>query len=457
MKRIGFLLIIMTLVLTTMNCERPEEVVIEDPLPDFDYEVLYTEASFINKSKHYEELLWEFGDGSKSTEENPIHIYEDLGSYKVTLSVGRDGKFESINKVVVVQAKKVNPSLSIKGFPHWVLTELEVNDIPGIGETLSSQLLISQGDLFIDKPRIMVVEEQTDTFMIDGEIDLTQLPSASSYSFNLFSLRPETNYYAKVVHILRRSPDQPIDTFQSELISFNSGIMGNAFLINMTDENEAYNTVRYGFSFNLEREQDVKGQLEFSLNPEFTQPIEPPTLERVSKGIISFRKQPFQPIYIRYTCHLTAHTDITTYDTLVVSNPYKCFTTPGASFNTNNIVYQKRGEGYFIEITDNKNQGSKLLLNLVNLNTEQTGYDIETTIKNPGFNYMIYYHSSGKEILWDRNIPCTFHAWSYSADQTNFYPVSEKPGNEADQNVYFLNPVNSQHFTFPNLAFAVVH
>jgi chitodextrinase len=30
---------------------------------------------------------WDFGDGSKSTEQNPVHVYEKLGEYTATLEV----------------------------------------------------------------------------------------------------------------------------------------------------------------------------------------------------------------------------------------------------------------------------------------------------------------------------------------------------------------------------------
>ena len=43
---------------------------------------------FINTTTgDYESILWDFGDGSFSSEENPIHTYIEIGSYIVTQRV----------------------------------------------------------------------------------------------------------------------------------------------------------------------------------------------------------------------------------------------------------------------------------------------------------------------------------------------------------------------------------
>ncbi len=42
--------------------------------------------------------LWDFGDGSTSTEQNPTHIYENGGTYTVTLTVQRDGLESTVKK-----------------------------------------------------------------------------------------------------------------------------------------------------------------------------------------------------------------------------------------------------------------------------------------------------------------------------------------------------------------------
>jgi PKD repeat protein len=44
-------------------------------------------VTFINKSFNGNTYLWDFGDGTTSTETNPVHTYTEKGNYTVTLSV----------------------------------------------------------------------------------------------------------------------------------------------------------------------------------------------------------------------------------------------------------------------------------------------------------------------------------------------------------------------------------
>jgi PKD repeat protein len=66
-------------------------VINEECKADFDYEVNPInpmEINFFNLSTgYYTELLWDFGDGNFSSEENPAHIYAEAGDYQVCLSI----------------------------------------------------------------------------------------------------------------------------------------------------------------------------------------------------------------------------------------------------------------------------------------------------------------------------------------------------------------------------------
>jgi len=66
-------------------------------------------ANFINKSKYQSlvthECLWDFGDGSSSTEENPSKIYNKAGTFTVTLKItngfGCTSKMTKTNVIVI--------------------------------------------------------------------------------------------------------------------------------------------------------------------------------------------------------------------------------------------------------------------------------------------------------------------------------------------------------------------
>jgi hypothetical protein len=48
-------------------------------------------VSFTNLSTNYESVLWNFGDGNTSFDENPTHVYTTSGNYTITLSALTNG------------------------------------------------------------------------------------------------------------------------------------------------------------------------------------------------------------------------------------------------------------------------------------------------------------------------------------------------------------------------------
>ena len=57
---------------------------------------------------------WDFGDGNTSSQKNPSHTYQDIGNYKVKLTVSNGNGSDSITKQVTVS--KVSGSAPIAGF-----------------------------------------------------------------------------------------------------------------------------------------------------------------------------------------------------------------------------------------------------------------------------------------------------------------------------------------------------
>ena len=54
---------------------------------DFTFNVNNDIVVFNNLSSNFESVLWDFGDGTTSTDENPLHIYSNSGNYTVSLTV----------------------------------------------------------------------------------------------------------------------------------------------------------------------------------------------------------------------------------------------------------------------------------------------------------------------------------------------------------------------------------
>ena len=71
-----------------------------------------------------ETLLWEFGDGTTSTEPNPVHLYEEPGSYNVTLSLVGPG---GIDAVTQQSAVNVFPPSNVMRIPAITVIRSQSN------------------------------------------------------------------------------------------------------------------------------------------------------------------------------------------------------------------------------------------------------------------------------------------------------------------------------------------
>jgi len=80
---------------------------------------------FINSSENASFYQWDFGDGESSILENPTHVYENPGTYKVTLvSIGDDESNTASREINVIQPFEVTifEGVGIEGafiFDSW--------------------------------------------------------------------------------------------------------------------------------------------------------------------------------------------------------------------------------------------------------------------------------------------------------------------------------------------------
>ena len=78
-----------------VSVSAPEPPPNEAPQADFEVHCFGLTCNLEDKSKDDDGSivgwLWDFGDGSTSTEQNPVHQYQDSGHYQVTLTVTDDG------------------------------------------------------------------------------------------------------------------------------------------------------------------------------------------------------------------------------------------------------------------------------------------------------------------------------------------------------------------------------
>jgi PKD repeat protein len=83
------------------------------------------EVEFINLTTGLEpiEFLWDFGDETKSTDKDPIHIYEAEGIYEVTLTASNTFGVDAYHTTVTVQLLPTSP---------WLTLDLSVEPDPVI-------------------------------------------------------------------------------------------------------------------------------------------------------------------------------------------------------------------------------------------------------------------------------------------------------------------------------------
>lgn len=71
------------------------------------------------------EWLWDFGDGTTSTERNPIHTYKEYGSYTVSLQVAKDGyNSKTVKTRYILASRGEIPEIFVK-------EEIEIRDTTG--------------------------------------------------------------------------------------------------------------------------------------------------------------------------------------------------------------------------------------------------------------------------------------------------------------------------------------
>lgn len=80
------------------------------PIANFSYQdtdqVAPAQIQFDNNSEKAERFEWDFGDGSQSQEESPVHEYNSSGNYKVILRAYKGKKFDTLEKSLVIDAPK---------------------------------------------------------------------------------------------------------------------------------------------------------------------------------------------------------------------------------------------------------------------------------------------------------------------------------------------------------------
>jgi gliding motility-associated-like protein len=95
----------------------PNAVTVNGPIADFDWHYYCTDTmdfEFFNKSQGYTSFQWDFGDGTTSTLQNPVHTYVNTGDYYVSMTAvnSTSGCPISVDSTVVY-VRKIHADLGI--------------------------------------------------------------------------------------------------------------------------------------------------------------------------------------------------------------------------------------------------------------------------------------------------------------------------------------------------------
>ena len=112
---------------------------------------------------------WDFGDGSTSTEQNPLHSYSSLGTFDVTLTVTDDmGDTDTDTTSATVEDEPVIPDLVCRGSLSW-------SDVQSGGEVSNTFVVANEGDpgSLLDWEIVSFPDWGTWTFSPSSGSDLT--------------------------------------------------------------------------------------------------------------------------------------------------------------------------------------------------------------------------------------------------------------------------------------------
>jgi len=141
------------LIVSNSSCSDSGTVVITMefcPVADFDFTVEQLTASFTDLSVYANSLLWDFGDGNTSNQNNPVHAFSEQGVYAVQLfTTNSIGCSDTISKSVnVVSTSTFNAAneIFVEIFPNPTDEFLFLNFLSTSNEKVMIELFSNTGE-----------------------------------------------------------------------------------------------------------------------------------------------------------------------------------------------------------------------------------------------------------------------------------------------------------------------
>lgn len=217
-----------------ISCDNTMEVGVE-------YRISAADSSDNSKVVSYH---FDFGDGTESTQVNPVHVYQETGTYTITLTVtDDDGNESSIEKEVTVKERSAigtaririvdENGVAVPGAPvYFDLAEedqvIKVTDSSGYvsftadaGKHTVGCVIADNEWLPVKKEIIIQSGEQTDVsmtlihhVMIEGQFEIERMTFEEIIAAGIDVSKPENQYIVKINVALTYGKDTIETSFQ---------------------------------------------------------------------------------------------------------------------------------------------------------------------------------------------------------------------------------------------------
>ena len=153
-----------------LTCSSSDDV--NGPLADFQFLVEGTQVTFNGTVANANTINWEFGDGSTSSEEDPVYAYAAAGEYTVVMTVtGPNGSFSETKTVIIEESLEIlltGGQAKPEG-KSWRLKKAYTSGKEGAGPVENKlSLFLPAFDNLLDAVGLGSAYEDTFTFVHDG-------------------------------------------------------------------------------------------------------------------------------------------------------------------------------------------------------------------------------------------------------------------------------------------------
>ena len=134
--------------------------------------VTFTNTSIVPSTVGTASYAWNFGDGQSSTDENPMHLYEEPGAYSVNLVVTTSGSLEIRNSTKTIVIKDPNAT----GIPIYYTD----------GSQVYQGLINTQAAIFTTLPGVAATSSYGMALdNVNGKLYITDVSAGKIYRCNL--------------------------------------------------------------------------------------------------------------------------------------------------------------------------------------------------------------------------------------------------------------------------------